>query len=147
MRDGNLLLERWRNALRDQNLPEIVTWLPYESMILRDHLYYRLPDSAVSDSTVMRALQLLPKEKSGVFMLVGTDKGIVFSTLLMDSFGSDSGTFYGDQNFYFWVSPYVDHLEQVRSKVGWLGRRLMQRVSPKLSSLDFAFSASHVGAA
>jgi hypothetical protein len=59
----------------------------------------------------------------------------------MDSFGSDEGPFLQEENFYFHADPYVQHRQVVTSSVQWFWlSRVLHRLSPQLSSLDYAFS-------
>jgi hypothetical protein len=146
MRDGALVMARWRRTLEERGLPATVTWLPHQAMVLGRHLYYRPPDPALSDADILRALQRVPDEEAAVLMVVGLDQGVVFATLLMDAFGSDESEFHQDQNVHFWTSPYVDRLQRVESGTAWWGRRLLQRLAPRLSSLDYAFSLAHARA-
>ncbi|TYT24847.1 hypothetical protein FZO89_00310 [Luteimonas viscosa] len=148
MRDGQLVLKLWREAIRAHNHPETVTWLPHQAMVLRDRLYYRPPKPCLTDCSILTALQHLPAEEPGVLMVIGTDTKTTFATLLMDPFGSDDEVFLAEQNFYLFLTPYVEHLERVESHAKWFWKKyVLPNLSPRLSSLDYAFSQSQARAA
>ena len=66
----------------------------------------------------------------------------------MDPFGSDDEIFLEEQNFYLFLPPYARHLERVDSRVKWLWEKyVIHKLSPRLSSLDYAFSLSQARAA
>jgi hypothetical protein len=116
-------------------------------MVLRDRLYVRPVEPPLTPSEVRNAFALLPETDAGVFLLLGAAEH-TYGTLLMDSFGADDDVFLEDENFYFHAEPYVERIHIVASVAHWFWlRQIRQRLSPRLSSLDYAFSVHQARAA
>ena len=146
MRDSKSLISNWKDMLRARGHSSDLVWLPGESMILRwkqgDNLgrvYIRPVEPPLTEAQIYSALALLPDTEPGVFLLVGS-ADYTYVTLLMDPFGSDDCLFFEKDNFYFHAERYSNELLFVTSSIQWCWLRIYQRLSPHLSSLDYAFT-------
>src|SRR4051794_20371666 len=133
-------LTRFTELLEVGGYPRARTWLPGDSMILTSDWTLRLrhPKSPLQDSDLARPGALAANDE-GTLMLVATTD-VSYVTLLMDTFGSCDESIERSGPFYLWPTPYIEKPPViVESGPAWVWLRLAQRLSPTLSSLDYAF--------
>jgi hypothetical protein len=146
MSNFDTLLCKWKDTLKSRGHSSDLVWLPHESICLRSRVYIRPVTPPMTDAQVRNAFSLLAGKEPSVFMLVG-GAGPSYVTLLLDSFGSDSDIFLEQENVFFYANPYSKDLQKdlqiVSSSIQWFYLKALQRISPQLSSLDYAFGIRH----
>ena len=140
--NANEIIQAFKNKLRENNFPESIVWLHGKQLHLtKDGLYLYVGSGFASGPQVETIYNKFKNDLDcgATFMLVKTSQETSYCTLLLDSFGSDTGHEI-QPNVYLWVDePYCKDVKIISKNINWF---IIKRKPYILSSLDYAFHIS-----